>query len=597
MQSNLVIPPEVEGVIQGYEKAESPFTVLDVQQALSQTRQELQNPTEAESFGAWAEILAFTLVGHRAGTSPWGTFFSPMSSGTDKDGKRIHSPDITVANADVVVHWAERAKSIKSPVLRARYADLVWDMATVIAGTPREPDMARAAIDSYLASLPSSGSPKLHNRFEAVLRALDLACLIGDEGRTASARELLMELHREAVKAREGLWWLAYDRLIKDKNANTTDKQRQELVDSLEKLILHFGDNSAPKKFNPHAVQDAATRLIRHYTRHRQYDDAKRLHAVVARSFEHFASLAAALLASSVLQIAVNAYRDAGMPEDSKRVRILMQEKIGQSCEQMVPVTTEFKVPREDMDKFCASVIADDLGTAFGRLAAEFLPNKRELEEQVRQTMEQTPLMALISQDIVADDRVVAKIGSVEGDPHGRLLQQTKMCFSLSNIWLECALSKLFETHSVVPEHFASWANRLGIFEDMTFLLEGVRAWYDGDFVKALHVLVPQAENGLRGIVGQLGKPVTKAHPTVTGASVTLTMGDILYSEELTEALGPDLTLYFRALYADPRGRNLRNEVAHGLIKCDEVSEHLVRLLIHTLLVFGVWKELAEKRR
>ncbi len=78
---------------------------------------------------------------------------------------------------------------------------------------------------------------------------------------------------------------------------------------------------------------------------------------------------------------------------------------------------------------------------------------------------------------------------------------------------------------------------------------------------------------------------------------MALTMGDILYSDELREALGPDLTLYFLALYADPRGKNLRNQVAHGLIKSIEVSDHLVRLLIHTLLVFGVWKELAEKRR
>ena len=249
------------------------------------------------------------------------------------------------------------------------------------------------------------------------------------------------------------------------------------------------------------------------------------------------------------------------------------------------------------MDKFCAAIVVDDLGATFAHLAAEFLPNRKELEDQVRKTMEEAPLMALIPQDIMADDHVAAKVGSVEDDPLGRLLQQTTMNFGLSDIWLEQTLNRMFETHNVVPEHFSGWANRLGIFEDVTFLVEGVRAWFAGDLVKALHVLVPQAESGLRGIVGQLGKPVTKAHPAVAGASVALTMGDILYSDELTEALGPDLTLFFLALYADPRGKNLRNQVAHGLIKPDEVSEHLVRLLIQTLLVFGVWKELAEKRR
>ena len=74
-------------------------------------------------------------------------------------------------------------------------------------------------------------------------------------------------------------------------------------------------------------------------------------------------------------------------------------------------------------------------------------------------------------------------------------------------------------------------------------------------------------------------------------------MGDILNSPDLTAALGPDFSLHFLALYADPRGMNLRNRVAHGLIKPEAISEHLVGLLIHTLLVFGVWDELAKKRR
>jgi hypothetical protein len=125
----------------------------------------------------------------------------------------------------------------------------------------------------------------------------------------------------------------------------------------LEELILHFSDTADPAKFNPHAVKDAATRLVRHYTRLRQYDDVKRLHATVATSFEHFASLGDPMLASSVLQTAVNAYRDAGMQDDSKHARILMQEKTRQAREQMAPIVTEFTIPRDDIDKFCAIVV------------------------------------------------------------------------------------------------------------------------------------------------------------------------------------------------------------------------------------------------
>lgn len=77
---------------------------------------------------------------------------------------------------------------------------------------------------------------------------------------------------------------------------------------------------------------------------------------------------------------------------------------------------------------------------------------------------------------------------------------------------------------------------------------------------------MPQVERGLRGIVSSLGKPITKPHPTVQGAGVAINMGDILYSKDITELLGADLTLHLLALYADPRGFNLRNQLAHGLL-------------------------------
>lgn len=74
-------------------------------------------------------------------------------------------------------------------------------------------------------------------------------------------------------------------------------------------------------------------------------------------------------------------------------------------------------------------------------------------------------------------------------------------------------------------------------------------------------------------------------------------MGDILYSKGITAALGPDLTLHFLTLYADPRGFNLRNDLAHGLLRADRIHFPLACRVIHTLLVLGIWDELAEARK
>jgi hypothetical protein len=67
-------------------------------------------------------------------------------------------------------------------------------------------------------------------------------------------------------------------------------------------------------------------------------------------------------------------------------------------------------------------------------------------------------------------------------------------------------------------------------------------------------------------------------------------------SKEVVEALGPDLVLYFLIHYADPRGRNLRNDLAHGLIRHRSITSTSVEWLIHTLLVLGVWDQLAKQR-
>jgi hypothetical protein len=598
VSDELIIPLAIESVIQRLDAAKTPFTELDVQQALGSARKSLRDPTEEANFGAWVEVLAFALVGSRERQSPWGTYYGPRGSGTTKDGKTVYFPDIAGADARVVAHWGRRAQSVTHPVLKARYADLAWEMAVVIGQTRRDPQMARIAIDAYMASSSPAILPDLHDRFDSALRALDLAILLRDSERTGQARRAVMQLHHESVTSKQGRWWLAFDRLIQDKRAGLTDEERRELVDSLESLVAHFSDSATPQKFNPHATQDAAKRLIKHYTRVQKPDDARRLHAVIGRTFEHFAGLGNAMLASAVLQTAVNAYRDAGLAEESRRVRILMQDKIGQSRDQMVPVATEFKITKDDMEKFLAGVVVDDLGSTFVKIAVQFLPDRRELGDQVQQTLKEAPLMALLTQAIIADNRVAATVGSVEDDPFGRLVRQTTMNFGFSEVWLQQALNRAIEVHGLTPEHFVAWANRLGLFDDVTLLLEGITAWYERDIVKAVHVLVPQVELGLRGIVAKLGMPVTKAHQTVADVSVAIGMGDILYSnKELAESLGPDLTLYFLSLYADPRGKNLRNDLAHGLLKVERIRDSLVWWLVHTLLVFGIWDKLAEKRR
>ena len=446
-----------------------------------------------------------------------------------------------------------------------------------------------------LLSVPVSILSRLRHRFNAAQRALDLACLIHDDDRINRARFTLLEIYRESVEKRK-LWWIAFDCLIQNKRACIRDEERQVLIADLEHLFLIFIDISNSNRFDPYAAQDTAKRLISYYNRLHKSDDVKRLHTAIGRTFEHFASLGDANVASAALQIAENAYRDARLPVESRHVRLLMEEKICQARDLVMPIEAEITIPKEDMDAFLEKVVVHDVNSTFARLATEFLPRRSVIEEQVQKTLEETPLLARIPQMIMSDNHMAAKIGSVEDDLSGRVIHYTKMSFGFSTIWLQRAIEHTIETLDIVPGHFVWWANRLNLFNDLTFLIEGVEAWYQGDFVKAVHVLIPQVEHGLRSIANKLGQPVTKPHSTVADVSVAIGMGDILYKQELSEALGANLSLYLLALYADPRGMNLRNSFAHGLLRPPEINGDLTIWLIHTLIVFGIWEEIATQR-
>jgi hypothetical protein len=594
---HLTIPPTAEAVIAKFDCLDRSFDEHEVKQMLVEARKDLPAslPPE-ENMGEWAELLAFSLYPSRHQRSPWGTYFGPSSTGKKVDGTDFYSPDIAGTDEGVVEHWSVRAKALRHPVLRARYADVAWDLCQAIAKRRPDVEMARIAIDSYLSSTLRLADGMEYTRFERAIRALDLAISISDSARTETARGALIRLHREVMVAQSGLWWMAIDRLSHDRRAGLTDAERMQFVTDLESLVQKFSDQN-PVTFDPHAAQDAAQRLIRHYRRFGPSDEVNRLFEIVGRTFEHFASLGNASVAAAVLQTAVNAYRDAGLLDESKRTRILMEDKIGQIHLEIKPTIFTRSIPREDVETFLDSVVVDDVGETFIRIAAEFLLSRKRIDEAVAASLVEAPLAARVTNKLLGDKHVSGTVGAVDQDPLGRAIMTGAREIGFADLFIVHALFRAVDKHSLTTELIVSWSARTRLFQDLSLLLEGVDAWFAMDYAKTVHVLVPQVEVALRGIAADLDMPVTKPSAKAPGCSTAIGMGDLLYSGKLIEAAGPDLTLHLLALYADPRGINLRNNVAHGLLPASHCTNAMTARLIHTLLVLGVWDSLAKARR
>ena len=92
----------------------------------------------------------------------------------------------------------------------------------------------------------------------------------------------------------------------------------------------------------------------------------------------------------------------------------------------------------------------------------------------------------------------------------------------------------------------------------------GFMAGFDGDYISALSVLIPQFEYALRALAEELGGIVYTMESD--GTERVRTMEDVLRLPEIEETLEKDITVSMKALFVSKYGANLRNNVAHGII-------------------------------
>jgi lysyl-tRNA synthetase class 1 len=355
---------------------------------------------------------------------------------------------------------------------------------------------------------------------------------------------------------------------------------------------LRVSDVSNPAVFNPHAVESVVNRLIAHYRRVGKNEELQRLHLAVAQAFEHFGTLANPMLASTVFQTSMDAYRQAGMRADEKRILRLIEKSNVESIAQMRFHEVKQEIPHEDVEKFVSQIIGPTKEDTFDRIAKEFLTVRSSIEETLKEAAKTAPLSTIFPRTKLSGDRVVAHIGPLDEDLTGRLIEQAYLHIQLSTPWLWWALEAAKQQHALCVDDIVGWANRAGLFGDEALLREGLSAWFVQDHVKAIHVLVPQIEAAFRKLIGHCEQSTTKPHPKMRQARTVVTLGDMLFDQETAASLGKygsDFVFHLRSLYADPRGYNLRNDLAHGLATARSLNEGITLWVIHSVMLLGAW--------
>jgi len=543
-----------------------------------------------------AEAMAFDFCeNYRNKDTGWGTYFGPMMVMPDESGQMIESPSIRRVTAEMLDYWTKRAKESKHPILRARYAGLVWDFTKEVTGQAAGVEIAHIRIDSIVEIAASNCHKYETDVITKLEHALYLAIRLNDTFRIARVRDAILEYEdKVAEDDKPGLWGFSFDLLWKNKKANLTDDQKSKIISDLEERLGNVSDLSGDGAIDPWAAEAAAVRLAKHYRVLNRPEEIKRVLTKYGAAFEKMAEPAAAMLASAWMQQVHRVYQEFGLRDEANRILTKIRKLGPKVNDDLKPISAEFSITKKEMNQYVEAMIEGDLERALQRVVVKYIPRRDETEKQIKDLSSKAVMTFLFTKQLQDHKgRPIATIGSLENDLDGHVISQTAQNMQISAIFLRQVMTALIDKFSLTSDHVLDYVYESPLFEDdkKGIIARGLKAYFDNEALVAIHLLIPQIEDAIRNLVEYMGGTILK--PGRNGGLYLKTFDELLRDTRVTDALSSDVALYFRILFTDPRGVNLRNNVCHGISPADSLGIGLADRVLHAMLILAQVREKA----
>ena len=558
---------DIEAPIRDSNKVDC-FSLASLFQSASKQQQGTKNEITARVYGLLSDVARMHFKPEDK-AMPYGPHYVI-------DGRRSIIPsDLRGEQSSV---FAEIASDIQNPGLRARLSDIAWH------NDRKLPSMAQQAVNAYC---------------DAVQAVLDGSAEFFHENRTASSRDGCNMLQRASQIASTTGW--------KDpEGSRLKSLVRAVIRDAFDREdhrgYLHSGEIGLrfrieePATIAANAETLASTNPPEPHTSRDLWQLAAHAHRISANDQARDQCLVSAaeclvtladdaggqgMVAASHLMDAIEALRQVRNTQERRReLESKLLDAQASIRDEMGVIPTEV-----DLTELVQHARRCVRGLSLAQALAEFVslseaPPPDALRDEALQLAEENPLYAIMPFSMHDDDgKVVAKSPGLAGDEDEgdlalrHLIAGNERLRRQSDVegMLEPARQLIQAEHPLDQRDFLVLAAMSPVVPTAhaDLFAVGFARYFGGDFISALHILIPQLENLLRHVLKQAGVEPSAIHSDMTQENRSLSVMLARDREALEGIFGPAIIHEIEGLFDFRGGPTLRHQLAHGLISAD----------------------------
>lgn len=572
---------------------ENKFDEIDIFHKLAGFKKE--EFLEQDAFYHQAETLAFGFYEGNDEESKfnkeWGTYFGPLIVQSVDDKTVNIYPHLKDITKEIINYWRDRLNKVKHPILKARYAGLLWDFSKPVTGEKPHIFVAHILIDAVIELSRNSSHVDKYNEVLKLKRALELAISIKDGERISKLKDAILDYEKnvEDIDA-INIWSISYRVLIGNRRIKLTQDEEIGIIGRIEERLDRLVSLFPERPVGTFPVNLTALYLAKYYKKNgdeqKVKDTLKKYLIILYKQVE----VGSPIQAQAWLMEAHEALKQFDFQDELKKILLKMQEVNKNVHKDMRQFSYSTHIDGKKLNNFIEEITADGLDISLKNLAFFWIPDKEKLTQDVKFLAKQSPIVYNSSRNICDHDgRIIAVIGSIKEDLAGHIVFYTKSIIDTIRPIARMIISKIFEKYSPTIAHLTSYLFSSPIFEDRQkpLIEAGIKAYLNGDAISSIHILIPQLEGAVRNLLSLNQGIVLKVKERRGGGFHLKIFDELLRDDTIIGSLTDNVVFYFQVIFTDPRGLNLRNDVCHGMKVPTDFSIEMADLVFCAFLLLA----------